>query len=387
MGGGVSRSERRKREYARSGQMADVERFVLNSYAAMNRMDSMTAILSSSRPRNAFKLFVMSEKSDEALNLYFGVGKVSATKNQTPETLGADITNLFTLFIKQDCDMQVVVSANLYNEVEAFTAVDHTTPDYVKMAHDILECIESEAVFVMARDQFQRFILSKYYKQWRATEASFALAQSGTYAELALSGRSGGRKVAQPQASAGGRKRSEMALKAFNNSDMGEISKILSMEAWLAVLLAAIESVPLSFCIASADKARKGFPLIYVNRQFEILTGYERFEALGRNCKFLQCDQSEPEKIAEMENALKNSRGTKVVITNVTSETVGKRVFKNLVVLKPIFDEHEKNVLYVICIMMDATRDVDDYKARSKLAQDLMDMLPNRIILADDEDG
>jgi PAS domain S-box-containing protein len=282
--------------------------------------------------------------------------------------------------------MQVVVSANLYSEVEAFTTVDKATSDYVKMAHDILECIESEAVFVMARDQFQRFILSKYYKQWRATEASFALAQSGTYAELALSGKSGGRKVAQPQAS-GGRKRSEMALKAFNNSDMSEISKILSMEAWLAVLLAAIESVPLSFCIASADKARRGFPLIYVNRQFEILTGYERFEALGRNCKFLQCDQSEPDKIAEMENALKNSRGTRVVITNVTSETVGKRIFKNLLVLKPIFDEQEKNVLYVICIMMDATRDVDDYKARSKLAQDLMDMLPSRIILADDADG
>ena len=65
MGGGTSRAQRRKREYDRSQQMADVERFVLNSYAAMNRMDSMNAILSSSRARAAFKLFVVSEKSDE----------------------------------------------------------------------------------------------------------------------------------------------------------------------------------------------------------------------------------------------------------------------------------------------------------------------------------
>ena len=37
--------------------------------------------------------------------------------------------------------------------------------------------------------------------------------------------------------------------------------------------------------------------------------------------------------------------------------------------------------------MMDATRDVDDYKARSKLAQDLMDMLPTKIIAADEDEG
>ena len=51
--------------------------------------------------------------------------------------------------------------------------------------------------------------------------------------------------------------------------------------------------------------------------------------------------------------------------------------------LRPVFDEEEKNILYVVSIMMDATRDVDDYKARSKVARDLMDMLPNKIIAAD----
>ena len=54
---------------------------------------------------------------------------------------------------------------------------------------------------------------------------------------------------------------------------------------------------------------------------------------------------------------------------------------------RPIFDEDEKKILYVVSTMMDATRDVDDYKARSKLAQDLMDMLPNKIIAADEDEG
>jgi PAS domain S-box-containing protein len=361
--------------------MADVERFVLNSYAAMNRMDSMGAILGSSRARNAFKLFVMSEKSDEALNLYLGVGKINAGKDLKPESLGADVANLFSLFIKEGCEMQVVVSTGVYKEVEAFLNVDKSAPTYTKMAKDILECIESEAIFVMARDQFQRFILSKYYKQWRATEASFALAQSGTYADLALNGTAQG--GAQPVHTPGGRKRSEVALKAFNSGDMSEISKILSMEAWLAVLLAAIEAVPLAFCIASAEK--RGFPLVYVNRQFESLTGYPRAECLGKNCKFLQCEATEADKVMQLSEGLKNSRQTMVVITNRTSEKAGSRVFKNLVVVKPIYDEAKKNVLYMISIAMDASKDVDDYEARSKLASDLMEMLPGCIILPDDD--
>ena len=363
--------------------MADVERFVLNSYAAMNRMDSMAAILSSSRSRSAFKQFVTAEKSDEAFSLYLGVGRINALlDNAVPENIKSDVENLFSLFIQTGCDMQVVVTMNCYTEVEKFMAVDKSADGYIDMASQILNIIKNEAVFVMARDQFQRFILSKYYKQWRATEASFALAQSGTYAALLLSNAG----AAEPISTPGSRKRSEMALKAFNSSDMNEISKILSMEAWLAVLLAAIESVPLSFCIASANKERMGFPTIYVNRQFELLTGYPRSEVLGKNCSFLQCSQTEADKVALMSEALKRSKQCMTVITNSTSEDSGERVFKNLVIFKPVFDEFNKKVLYVIAIMMDATRDMDDHAARSKLASDLMNMLPDTIIPGDNED-
>jgi PAS domain S-box-containing protein len=31
-----------------------------------------------------------------------------------------------------------------------------------------------------------------------------------------------------------------------------------------------------------------GLPLIYVNGEFEKLTGYEKKEIIGKNCKFLQ---------------------------------------------------------------------------------------------------
>ena len=151
MGGVVSRSskrERRKREFARSQQMADVEKFVLNSYAAMNRMDSMSAILSSSRARNSFKLFVMSEKCDEALQLYSGVGKINGIKSSkiTAASLREDIKVLFSLFIKEGCERQVVISKTLYTEIETF--LDDCV-DSQEMARELLECIENEATFVM----------------------------------------------------------------------------------------------------------------------------------------------------------------------------------------------------------------------------------------------
>lgn len=183
MGGGSSRSERREREYARHALLQDVERFVLNSYASMNRVDSMSVILSSERARKAFKQFVIFERADEVMNLYLGVGKIAQMSNPTVESMGSDIENIFTLFIENETVMQVFVSKGLYDELLTFINSNKDDEEYMIRALEILDSIESETVFIMARDQFNRFILSKYYKQWRATESSYAIAQTAMDAE------------------------------------------------------------------------------------------------------------------------------------------------------------------------------------------------------------
>ncbi|CAD6248079.1 unnamed protein product [Miscanthus lutarioriparius] len=46
----------------------------------------------------------------------------------------------------------------------------------------------------------------------------------------------------------------------------------------------------LSACgIVVSDALEPDFPVIYVNRGFEVATGYRAAEVLGRNCRFLQC--------------------------------------------------------------------------------------------------
>jgi PAS domain S-box-containing protein len=38
----------------------------------------------------------------------------------------------------------------------------------------------------------------------------------------------------------------------------------------------------------------QGFPLVYVNAEFERVTGYPREEIIGQNCRFLQVSLSAP---------------------------------------------------------------------------------------------
>ncbi len=46
------------------------------------------------------------------------------------------------------------------------------------------------------------------------------------------------------------------------------------------------------FGVAIADAARPDYPLVYVNRAFEQMTGYHRSAVLGRNCRLLQGEET-----------------------------------------------------------------------------------------------
>jgi PAS domain S-box-containing protein len=355
----------------------------------------MSVILSSERARKAFKQFVIFERADEVMNLYLGVGKITSISDPDVSTLGGDIDNLFTLFIENETAMQVFVSKGLYDELLVFIGSDKKDEDYMAKAQEILESIESETVFIMARDQFNRFILSKYYKQWRATEASHAIAQTALDAEKetmiqnelekkVAKGKNDNKTISlrSKNKKAKLEKRpSEISVRAFSSGDRNEIGKLLGSESWLAALLAAVEALPLAFSLSTARRDRRGFPLMYVNKHFEKLTGYDRADVLGRNCKFLQCPESEKAQLNTLNDALRSEKPAKVVLSNMTKD---KRPFKNLIVIKPVFDER-RVYSYVMAIQMDVTRDVDNYASKMQLAQELMDMLPSKLISGDDD--
>jgi len=52
--------------------------------------------------------------------------------------------------------------------------------------------------------------------------------------------------------------------------------------------------------ITLADASQPDNPLVYVNRGFEQITGYDASEVLGDNCRFLQGEQTDPTAVAEL---------------------------------------------------------------------------------------
>ena len=72
--------------------------------------------------------------------------------------------------------------------------------------------------------------------------------------------------------------------------------------------------------VAIADARRTDRPLIYVNPAFERITGYDAAEVLGRNCRFLQGEGTDPETVAEIREAIDERRPVSVELRNYRAD-------------------------------------------------------------------
>ena len=104
----------------------------------------------------------------------------------------------------------------------------------------------------------------------------------------------------------------------------------------------AMDEAPVGITIA--DGKRRDTPLIYVNEAFEELAGYDEADVLGRNCNFMQGDDSSEEKIAEMAKAIGAGEPVSVELVNYTDD--GDE-FWNRVHIAPIHDDDDGSTHYV----------------------------------------
>ena len=68
--------------------------------------------------------------------------------------------------------------------------------------------------------------------------------------------------------------------------------------------------------IAIADAKRPDRPVIYCNQAFEKITGYDRSEIIGRNCRFLQGPDTDRAAVDQIRVALEEQHDCKVVMKN-----------------------------------------------------------------------
>ena len=104
-----------------------------------------------------------------------------------------------------------------------------------------------------------------------------------------------------------------------------------SLESHVKVLTHAIEKAEVSIVIS--DITQVGQPIIYVNNAFTDLTGYEKDEIIGSNCRFMQSDNTSQDDIAQLRNAIAERKPIETTLLNYRKDG---SAFYNHLMLTPV---------------------------------------------------
>jgi len=140
----------------------------------------------------------------------------------------------------------------------------------------------------------------------------------------------------------------------------------------------AIESSINAILITNAEVA--GNPLIYANPAFERITGYSLEEALGRNCSFLQNEDTDQPAIEELRRAIHEQREGRVLLRNYRKDG---SLFWNELLIAPVHGESGK-VTHFVGIQNDVTeRKTHEIQLERQANYDTLTGLANRNLVQD----
>jgi PAS domain S-box-containing protein len=114
--------------------------------------------------------------------------------------------------------------------------------------------------------------------------------------------------------------------------------------------------------ITLSDPDQPDNPVVYANAAFELITGYEQQEIIGRNCRFLQGDDRDQPQIEQIREALRTDTPVTVTLRNYRKDGT---LFHNRFSIRPLFDPAGR-VIYYLGLQYDVTEQV---RAESELAR------------------
>ncbi|MEG4287131.1 PAS domain S-box protein [Microcoleus sp. A006_D1] len=103
--------------------------------------------------------------------------------------------------------------------------------------------------------------------------------------------------------------------------------------------------------IVIADATRPDRPIVYCNPAFEQITGYDRSEIIGHNCRFLQGPDTDRTALAQIRVALQEQHDCKVVLKNYRKDGTP---FWNELTISPVRDS-SGTVTHFIGVQSDIT--------------------------------
>ncbi len=104
----------------------------------------------------------------------------------------------------------------------------------------------------------------------------------------------------------------------------------------------AMAQTHLAICLC--DPHQEDMPVVFANRAFLKLTGYEEHEVIGRNCRFLQGPKTDPETVAHIRRSLEREE---VLVVEVFNYRKDGSSFWNALHLGPVYDSQGRLIYFL----------------------------------------
>lgn len=112
----------------------------------------------------------------------------------------------------------------------------------------------------------------------------------------------------------------------------------------LAVKTCAMDSAPIGISIGGPTTEEGDNPLVYVNDAFTEITGYDREEVLGRDCRFLQGNDTDKETVTTIGQSIDTGE---TITTEILNYRKDGTPFWNRLTVAPIDPDGSKETYYV----------------------------------------
>nr|WP_210317668.1 histidine kinase famiy protein [Salinarimonas ramus] len=128
------------------------------------------------------------------------------------------------------------------------------------------------------------------------------------------------------------------------------------------IFFAAVEKTRMPMIVT--DPRQRDNPIVFCNRAFSHMTGYAMEEIVGRNCRFLQGPETDPETIDEVRRAVAEQRDVAVEILNYRKNG---SAFWNALFVSPVYNEVGE-IVYFFGSQLDVSRrrDAEDALRQSQ---------------------
>ena len=153
-------------------------------------------------------------------------------------------------------------------------------------------------------------------------------------------------------------------------------------EAELNMKTQAMDEAPIGITIT--DPSQPDNPMVYANDRFCELTGRDRSEILGRNCRFLQGEATDSEAVATIRQAIDVGEPVSETLLNYRGDGT---TFWNRVTIAPVTNDADEVVNWV-GFQRDITDRVQSKQALNETANRLervIDAVPSPVIAVDTE--